>query len=169
MVILDPGAARTKAEREYNEGVELLKAAYELKLQAIRVVEMMGGSAAQVAEAPKATKAPSSDSQRELKRGELPGAFMRILPKLNETFDKDQVFRALKAFEAEVAALTNDRAVSLLLNRLNRSKEIEIAVKGSGRFPTSYRRKELGPRAVKPAAPEESSPEGSDPPRAVER
>lgn len=165
MKILDPEAARTKAECEYSDGVELLKAAYELKLQAIRVVEMMGGS--QVADEPKSSKSSSSDGQRELKRGELPKAFKRILPKLNETFDKDQVFRALKAFEPEIAALTNDRAVSLLLNRLNRSKEIEIAEKGSGRVPTSYRRKELGPRAVEPAAPEDSNSEGSNPLREV--
>jgi len=166
MKILDPEAARAKAEREYKDGQELLRAAYELQLQAIRVVEMMGGTEIKVAEVPK----PSPSEDEQLKRGQLPAAFKRILPKLNETFDKDQVFRTLKAFEPEVAALTNDRAVSLLLNRLNRSKEIEIAEKGAGRVPTSYRRKELGPRAVQPAAPDEdSSPEGSDPLRAVER
>jgi hypothetical protein len=94
------------ARDEMDRGIRLIRAAHESKINAIRVLRMMG------AQQNLPTEPISQDKPPPLKPGKLQRAFSEIFEKLPDEFGKETVLTVLRVENPEVAQQVDSRAIS---------------------------------------------------------
>ncbi|HEV8580831.1 MAG TPA: hypothetical protein VGX68_17335 [Thermoanaerobaculia bacterium] len=126
-------------DRQLEAGIALLRNSHRTQVQALEQLWMVSRNApaapAEPVVPPKQPPAPDPPARSPRRAaGELVDEVLRLLDRLPETFDKNDVCRAL--------GYTPDRAsLFKALRTLEEGDRIEVRELGGGRRPTVYRRK----------------------------
>ncbi len=132
---------RLALEKQYQEDLELLRAAHEAKLRALETLGLAstsaGGNPAQAEPAGKPAPREASGGEkpqgelRPVPRGGLKQAIRDVLPQLPEVFERRELEKAL-------GFTPNRTTLVRILQELWYAKEITILEFSEGRRPTKY-------------------------------
>lgn len=142
-------ARRRRLDDELRAAMELLKAGHQAQVQMLDLLWKLSTEGTAVSTAP--TAPPPPEPQRRPRRrgpGELLDEVIELLPRLPETFTKDDVAQAL-AEPADRSSLFR------ALQELQRAGWFKLDQPGQGRYPTVFRQRQPtnGGMNPSPAAP----------------
>jgi hypothetical protein len=131
-------ASRQRIEEQTRIGVDLLQAAGQAQLRALEVLWLTtSGEPVRLTPSPSTLERPSAppstpaEPRRSL--GRVYQDLMKVLPELPETFDRNDVCRAL-GYKPDRTALYR------ILNELVRDGKLRVSRRGEGRKPAKYTR-----------------------------
>jgi hypothetical protein len=122
-----------QARTEFEHGVSILRRAYEAKVGAIRLLRSQGAELERLFPAER-------DLDARPFTGRLQRTFKALFAALPTEFDKRDVWKAIQERSPDLAAQTDERAVSAFLARLASEPSSPIMVKRPriGRTPALY-------------------------------